>query len=74
MVWEEVPGWGYLGDAAWKELLVRDLSDMIVRDRNHPAIVIWGTRANESANDVELYQRTRTLAKTLDHSAPRPVR
>jgi beta-galactosidase len=70
MVWEEVPGWGYLGDAAWKELLVRDVGDMIRRDRNHPAIVIWGTRANESANDVELYQRTRALAKSLDDSRP----
>src|ERR1019366_9587194 len=49
MVWEEVPGWGYLGDEAWKELLVRDAKDMILRYRNHPAIVIWGTRANESA-------------------------
>jgi len=70
MVWEEVPGWGYLGDDAWKELLVRDVNDMIRRDRNHPAIVIWGTRANESANDVELYRRTKALAKSLDDSRP----
>jgi beta-galactosidase len=70
MVWEEVPGWGYIGDAAWKELLVRDVKGMIVRDRNHPAIVIWGTRANESANDVALYRRTKALAKSLDDSRP----
>jgi beta-galactosidase len=70
MVWEEVPGWGYLGDAAWKELLVRDVGDMVRRDRNHPAIVIWGTRANESANDVELYRRTKALARSLDDSRP----
>ena len=70
MVWEEVPGWGYIGDEAWKELLVRDVSDMILRDRNHPAIVIWGTRANESANDVALYRRTKALAKSLDDSRP----
>lgn len=70
MVWEEVPGWGYIGDEAWKELLVRDVNDMIRRDRNHPAIFIWGTRANESANDVELYRRTKALAKSLDDSRP----
>ena len=70
MVWEEVPGWGYIGDAAWKDLLVRDVGDMIRRDRNRPSIVIWGTRANESANDVELYRRTRALAKSLDDSRP----
>lgn len=70
MVWEETPGWGYLGDDAWKELLVRDVHDMIVRDRNHPAIVIWGVRANESANDLPLYRRTTELAKQLDDSRP----
>jgi beta-galactosidase len=70
MVWEETPGWGYLGDDAWKELLVRDVHDMITRDRNHPAIVIWGVRANESANDVALYRRTTALAKSLDDSRP----
>jgi beta-galactosidase len=70
MVWEEVPGWGYLGDAAWKELVVRDTGEMIRRDRNHPSIVIWGVRVNESANDPELYARTRALAKSLDDSRP----
>jgi beta-galactosidase len=66
MVWEETPGWGYLGDQAWKELVVQNVHDMICRDRNHPAIVIWGVRVNESKNDVPLYQRTTELAKTLD--------
>jgi beta-galactosidase len=70
MVWQEVPGWGYLGDDTWKELLVRDVKEMIVRDRNRPSIVIWGTRANESANDVELYKKTKALAKSLDDSRP----
>jgi beta-galactosidase len=70
LVWQEVPGWGYIGDEAWKELLVRDARDMIIRDRNRPSIVIWGTRANETANDEELYRRTRALAKSLDGSRP----
>ena len=68
MVWEETPGWGYLGDDAWKELVVQNVRDMILRDRNHPSIVIWGVRVNESKNDPPLYQRTTELAKTLDGS------
>lgn len=68
MVWEEVPGWGYLGDAPWKEFVVRDTGEMIRRDRNHPSIVIWGVRVNESPNDPELYARTRALARSLDDS------
>ncbi len=70
MVWEETPGWGYLGDDAWKEIVVQNVTDMIRRDRNHAAIVIWGVRVNESKNDQPLYQRTTEIAKSLDGSRP----
>ena len=70
MVWEEMPGWQYLGDGAWKDLAVRDVKDMVCRDRNHPAIVIWGVRINESANDPVLYRRTKETAHSLDDSRP----
>jgi beta-galactosidase len=70
MVWEETPGWNYLGDEAWKELVVRDVAAMIMRDRNRPAIVIWGVRVNESKNDLPLYERTKALAQALDGSRP----
>jgi beta-galactosidase len=68
MVWEELPGWQYIGDQAWQDLVVRDVQDMIRRDRNHPAIVIWGVRINESENNVPLYTRTTEAAKALDDS------
>ncbi len=70
MVWEEMPGWQYLGDESWKELAVRDVRHMVTRDRNHPAIIIWGVRINESSNDQPLYQRTREVARSLDDSRP----
>ncbi|MGB6131616.1 MAG: glycoside hydrolase family 2 TIM barrel-domain containing protein [Acidobacteriaceae bacterium] len=70
MVWEEVPGWQYIGDASWQDLLLRDVEAMIRRDRSHPSIVIWGVRANESPNDPQLYRRTRELARSLDNSRP----
>lgn len=70
MVWQETPGWGYLGDQAWRDLVVRDVQDMVRRDRNHPSIVIWGVRVNESRNDQELYRRTTEAARSLDGSRP----
>jgi len=70
MVWEEMPGWWYVGDDVWRDLLVRDVGDMVRRDRCHPSVIIWGVRANESANEPELYRRTRDLAKSLDDSRP----
>ncbi len=70
MVWEELPGWQYLGDATWKERALRDVQDMVRRDRNHPAVVIWGVRINESHNDPELYRKTKDAAYALDGSRP----
>ena len=70
MVWEETPGWQFIGDQAWQDLVVRDVQDMVVRDRNHPSIIIWGVRVNESANIPALYERTTAAAKALDDSRP----
>lgn len=70
MVWEEPPGWQYIGNQVWQDRLARDVGQMIARDRNHPSIVIWGVRANETANDVLLYRRTTEVARSLDDSRP----
>ena len=70
MVWEELPGWQYIGNESWQELAIRDVGDMVRRDRNHPAVIIWGVRINESRNDPALYLRTRELAKSLDETRP----
>jgi beta-galactosidase len=70
MAWEEAPGWGYLGDASWLALAYRDISDMITRDRNHPSIIIWGARLNETPDDTAFYTSTNSLAHSLDDSRP----
>ena len=70
LAWEEAPGWGYLGDASWLALASRDIGQMIVRDRNHPSIAIWGARLNETPNNVPFYTSTNELAHTLDDSRP----
>jgi beta-galactosidase len=68
MAWEEAPGWGYLGDDAWLALAYRDIGEMIVRDRNHPSIIVWGARLNETPNNVPFYTSTNSLAHALDDS------
>ena len=70
LVWAEAPGWGYVGDEAWQDLAVRDVTEMIVRDRNHPSIVVWGTRLNETPDHAGLYTRTNQAARALDDSRP----
>lgn len=68
MVWEEPPGWQYVGDAAWQEQVVRDVAGMVARDRSRPSVIVWATRLNETANYPGLYARTRRIARELDGS------
>ena len=68
LVFEEIPGWNHIGDQQWKDLSVRDVEAMIRRDWNHPAIILWGVRINESKDDHEFYTRTNSLAHALDDS------
>ncbi len=68
MVWEEPPGWQYMGDTAFQAIVLQNVSDMVVRDRNRPSVIVWGTRLNETANYPSLYAQARQLAYTLDGS------
>lgn len=70
MVWQEAPGWAYVGGAAWQDIVVQNVRDMVVRDRNRPSVIVWGTRLNETANHRQLYARTRQLARDLDGTRP----
>lgn len=66
LVFEELPGWQHIGDAAWQQLSLDNLAAMIERDRNHPSIVLWGVRINESLDNDAFYTRTNALAHQLD--------
>jgi beta-galactosidase len=66
LVLEEIPGWQHIGDAAWKDISVDNVRRMIRRDWNHPSIVLWGVRINESPDDHDFYTRTNALAHQLD--------
>jgi beta-galactosidase len=66
LVLEEIPGWQHVGDQSWKDLSVDNVRRMIQRDWNHPSIVLWGVRINESKDDHDFYTRTNALAHQLD--------
>jgi beta-galactosidase len=71
LVMEEFPDWQYIGKSAeWQENGVQAVRDMILRDRNHPSIILWGVRGNEASpreeDDREFYARTYAAAKELD--------
>ena len=66
LVFTELPGWQHIGDAAWKEQAIDNVSDMVRQYRNHPSVVLWGVRINESMDDDEFYARTNAAARALD--------
>ena len=66
LVLEEIPGWQHIGDAGWKAESVQNVRRMITRDWNHPSIVMWGVRINESRDDHDFYSETNRVAHELD--------
>lgn len=66
MVLEEIPGWQHIGDTTWQNIAVDNVGRMIRRDWNHPSIILWGVRINESKDDHDFYTRTNALAHALD--------
>jgi beta-galactosidase len=68
LVYDEAPGWGHLGDEEWRERSLRDVREMIVRDRNHPSVVLWGARLNETPDHEPFYRRAQEIARELDDS------
>lgn len=68
LVLEEIPGWQHIGENAWQDVAVRNVGEMIRRDWNHPSIILWGVRINESHDNHEFYTRTNELAHRLDDS------
>lgn len=66
LVFEELPGWQHIGNDVWKKNALTSLSEMIQRDWNHPSIVLWGVRINESQDDDAFYRETNARARQLD--------
>ncbi|MBP5199013.1 MAG: glycoside hydrolase family 2 protein, partial [Lachnospiraceae bacterium] len=66
LVFTEIPGWQHIGDDDWKAQAVKNVEDMIIQNRNHPSIILWGVRINESVDSDEFYKKTNEVAHFLD--------
>lgn len=67
LVFTEAPGWQHIGTSEhWREQHLQNVRDMILDDWNHPSIVLWGVRINESLDDDDLYSRANEAAHQLD--------
>ncbi len=66
LVIAEIPGWQHVGDQQWQDRAVDNLTRMIRRDWNHPSVILWSERINESRDFHDFYLKTNALAHSLD--------
>lgn len=70
LVFTEIPGWQHIGGEKWKETAIENVREMVVQYRNHPSIILWGVRINESSDDDVFYAKTNAAAHSLDPTRP----
>ena len=66
LVFEEIAGWQHIGDKEWQNKSIENVQNMIERDWNHPSIILWGVRINESPDNHDFYLKTNQVAHQLD--------
>jgi len=66
LVFTEIPGWQHIGNEEWKKIAMENTREMVLQYRNHPSVILWGVRINESMDDDALYTETNRIAHELD--------
>lgn len=66
LVFTEIPGWQHIGDEEWKRQAQENTREMVEQYRNHPSVILWGVRINESLDDDAFYRKTNRIAHRLD--------
>lgn len=70
LVFTEIPGWQHIGGNKWQDIAVENTKDMVLQYRNHPSIILWGVRINESIDNDDFYKRTNEVAHRYDPTRP----
>ena len=70
MVWGEYPDWGYQFNPEGNAACVNEWIEILLRDRNHPAIVGWCPFNEEDPKAKDLSQMIWNVTKALDPTRP----
>lgn len=70
LVIQEIPGWNYTGNEEFQKNTRQNLKSIILRDRNHPSIIMWGVRVSGAPDNPKLFTETNEIAKSMDPTRP----
>ena len=70
LVFTEAPGWQHLGDEKWQNQHLENVKNMVIEYRNHPSIILWGVRINESVDCHDLYLKANEITHRYDSTRP----
>ena len=68
MVWEETPGWQYIGDAAFQDQVVQNVSDMIAAIATMPPLLsgVFGLMSQpQRSTSLSPHDRARQISRRL---------
>ena len=68
LVQTEVPGWQYVSkdNQTWRENFLIFIKKMVEKEMNHPCILSYGIRVDESIDDDKLYSKAIQICKSID--------
>lgn len=71
LVIDEIPGWQFISkEPLWRERCLDFARRMIIKERNHPSLIFYGLRIDESQDDHDLYSRIQEIKQELDPYRP----
>ena len=70
LVWGEFPNWGFNYNPAGYAAYLTEWTEVVLRDRNHPAIVGWCPFNETTSRSGELQQLLWNMTKAVDPTRP----
>jgi len=70
LVWGEYPSWGFNNKPEGYSAYVNEWTEILLRDRNHPAIVGWCPFNETETNGAEIQQTIWNVTKAIDPTRP----